>query len=73
MGLTVRPGMATTDSNHDRPIFPNLAKNIVPTTGTSSGSPTSPTSRSTPTVGIQFAEPIGLEPIGQNTKQQVAG
>jgi hypothetical protein len=33
-GLTVRPRrrfIATTDSNHDGPIFPNLAKNIVPT------------------------------------------
>ena len=32
--LTVRPRrrfIATTDSNHDGPIFPNLAKNIVPT------------------------------------------
>ena len=26
-----------------------------------------------PTVGIQFAEPIGLQPISQDTKQQVAG
>ena len=25
----------------------------------------------TPTDGIQFAEPIGLQPIGQNPKQQV--
>jgi putative transposase len=24
--------MTTTDSDHDGPIFPNLAKNIVPTT-----------------------------------------
>ena len=33
-GLTVRPRrrfIATTDSDHDGPIFPNLAKNIVPT------------------------------------------
>src|SRR5205814_2538859 len=33
-GLTVRPRrrfVATTDSDHDGPIFPNLAKNIVPT------------------------------------------
>jgi putative transposase len=32
--LTVRPRrrfIATTDSDHDGPIFPNLAKNIVPT------------------------------------------
>jgi putative transposase len=32
--LTVRPRrrfIAMTDSNHDGPIFPNLAKNIVPT------------------------------------------
>jgi hypothetical protein len=32
-GLTVRPRrgfIATTDSNHDGPIFPNLAENIVP-------------------------------------------
>jgi putative transposase len=31
-GLTVRPRqrfMTTTDSDHDGPIFPNLAKNIV--------------------------------------------
>src|SRR5262249_26284178 len=26
-----------------------------------------------PTVGIQFPEPIGLQPISQNMKQQVAG
>jgi putative transposase len=34
-GLTVRPRrrfIATTDSDHDGPIFPNLAKDIVPTT-----------------------------------------
>ena len=33
-GLTVRPRrrfVATTDSNHDGPIFPNLAKHVVPT------------------------------------------
>jgi putative transposase len=33
-GLTVRPGrrfVATTDSDHDGPIFPNLAKDVVPT------------------------------------------
>jgi putative transposase len=33
-GLTVRPRrrfVATTDSDHDEPIFPNLAENIVPT------------------------------------------
>jgi putative transposase len=33
-GLTVRPRrrfIATTDSDHDGPIFPNLAENIVPT------------------------------------------
>ena len=33
-GLTVRPRrrfIATTDSDHDGPIFPDLAKNIVPT------------------------------------------
>src|SRR4030095_10504038 len=33
-GLTLRPPrgfIATTDSDHDGPIFPNLAKNIVPT------------------------------------------
>jgi len=33
-GLTVRPRrrfVATTDSDHDGPIFPNLAENIVPT------------------------------------------
>ena len=29
--------------------------------------------KQTPAVGIQFAEPIGLQPISQNTKQQVAG
>jgi hypothetical protein len=27
----------------------------------------------TATVGIQFAEPIGFEPISQNTEQQMAG
>src|SRR5260370_20098132 len=27
----------------------------------------------TPTIVIQFAEPIGLQPISQNTEQQVAG
>ena len=34
-GLTVRPRrrfIATTDNSHDEPIFPNLAKDIVPTT-----------------------------------------
>ena len=48
-GLTVRPRrrfVATTDSDHDGPIFPNLAKDVVPTGRTSSGSPTSPTSPS---------------------------
>lgn len=33
-GLTVRPRrrfVATTDNNHDEPIFPNLAKDVVPT------------------------------------------
>jgi transposase InsO family protein len=33
-GLTVRPRrrfIATTDSDHDGPIFPNLAENVVPT------------------------------------------
>jgi putative transposase len=33
-GLTVRPRrrfVATTDSDHDGPIFPNLAENVVPT------------------------------------------
>jgi len=33
-GLTVRPRrrfVATTDGDHDGPIFPNLAENIVPT------------------------------------------
>src|SRR5205823_11327180 len=33
-GLTVRPRrrfIATTDSNHDGPIFPNIAENLVPT------------------------------------------
>jgi putative transposase len=33
-GLSVRPRrrfVATTDSNHDGPIFPNLAKDVVPT------------------------------------------
>ncbi|HMI95049.1 MAG TPA: hypothetical protein VK479_00965, partial [Micropepsaceae bacterium] len=29
--------------------------------------------KQTPAVGIQFAEPIGLQPISQNPKQQVAG
>jgi transposase InsO family protein len=33
-GLSMRPRrrfIATTDSDHDGPVFPNLAKNIVPT------------------------------------------
>src|SRR4051794_39171242 len=30
-GRLMATGAATTDSNHDGPIFPNLAKNIVPT------------------------------------------
>ena len=33
-GLTVRPRrrfVATTDSDHNGPIFPNLAKDVVPT------------------------------------------
>jgi hypothetical protein len=29
--------------------------------------------KQTPIVGIQFPEPIGLQPISQNMKQQVAG
>src|SRR5207245_3571784 len=29
--------------------------------------------KQTSTVGIQVTEPIGLQPIGQNTKQQMAG
>ena len=29
--------------------------------------------KQTPSLCLQFAEPIGLQPIGQNTKQQVAG
>ena len=29
--------------------------------------------KQTPAVGIQIAEPISLQPIDQNTKQQVAG
>lgn len=40
--------VATTDSNHDGLIFPNLAKDIVPTGPTSSGFPTSLTSRCQP-------------------------
>jgi hypothetical protein len=39
--------IATTDSEHDGPIFSNLAKKSL-TTGASSRSPTSPTSRSRP-------------------------
>ena len=38
--------VATTDSDHDGPIFPNLAKDVTADGRTSSGSPTSPTSRS---------------------------
>ena len=38
--------VATTDGDHDLPIFPNLAKEIVPMVPTSSGSRTSPMSRS---------------------------
>ena len=48
-GLSVRPRrrfVATTDSDHDGPIFSNLAKDVLPRARTSSGSPTSPTSRS---------------------------
>ena len=54
-GLTVRPRrrfVATTDSDHDGPIFPNLAKDVVPTVPTSSGSPTSPTSPLRPASSI---------------------
>jgi len=40
--------IATTDGDHDLPIFPNLAKNMTPNGPTSSGSPTSPMSRSSP-------------------------
>jgi putative transposase len=46
-GLTVRPPrrfIATTDSNHDGPIFPNLAKDFVPTNLNQLCSPTLPTS-----------------------------
>ena len=45
--LTVRPRrrfIATTDSNHDGPIFPNLAKDFVPTNLNQLCSPTLPTS-----------------------------
>jgi hypothetical protein len=38
----------TTDSNHDGPIFPNLAKSMVTTNLNQLWSPTSPTSRSRP-------------------------
>ena len=47
-GLTVRPRrryVATTDSDHAGPIFPNRAQGVVPTGPMNSGSPTSPTSR----------------------------
>jgi transposase InsO family protein len=42
--------VTTTDSDHDRPIFPDRAKGMV--VRTSSGSPTSPTSRSRPASSI---------------------
>ena len=40
--------IATTDSNHNDPIFPNLANNMTPTAPTNSGWPTSPMSQSRP-------------------------
>jgi putative transposase len=43
-GMQVRPRrryVATTDSNHDNPIFPNLAKDLMPEGRISSGWPTS--------------------------------
>ena len=43
-GMQVRPRrryVATTDSDHESPIFANLAKDMVPTDPTNSGSPTS--------------------------------
>ena len=45
---TRRRFVATTDSDHDGPIFPNLAKDMVSTVRTSSGSATSPMSQSRP-------------------------
>src|SRR5205085_11817636 len=50
-GLSVRPKrrfVATTDSDHNGPIFPNLAKDMAPTGRISSGWPTSLMSRSQP-------------------------
>ena len=50
-GLSVRPRrrfIVTTDSDHDGPIFPNLARTRRPTVPTSSGSRTSPSSRLQP-------------------------
>src|SRR5262249_50068525 len=37
------------------------------------GSPRPDAVKQTSTVGIQLPEPIGLQPISQNTKQQVVG
>ncbi len=37
------------------------------------GSPRSDPVKQTPAVGIKVAEPIGLQPIGQDTKEQMAG
>ena len=44
--------VTTTDSDHDRPIFPDRAKGMMVDAPTSSGSPTSPTSRSRPASSI---------------------
>jgi putative transposase len=54
-GLTVRLRrrfVATTDSDHDGPIFQNLAKDVVPTGPNQLWSPTSPTSPSRPASSI---------------------
>ncbi len=50
-GMQVRPRrryVATTDSNHDGPIFPNLARDLKPDGPISCGSRTSPSWRSRP-------------------------
>ena len=44
--------VATTDSDHDGPIFPNLVRHRISTARTSSGLRTSPTSRSPPASSI---------------------
>lgn len=54
-----------TDSNHDGPIFPNLAKNIVPT-GSKMAAKQQNWRRSAKRPGAQFASLVRVVRIGQS-------